>query len=191
MSPQRSNRQALIEGALHCLEENPSSRITARQIAAASGANIGSIRYHFGSTESLMANAMAEGLQRWLDELEAEMGDITALSTLNRIQRAATIVADGVDRHAGLVRAFLAAIARAPHDEELRSVLAESYRESRAGVMVLLGLGDDDAGNNAASLLLATFDGLLVQAVLDRDKAIDAAGMRRGIMRLTKVALLR
>jgi hypothetical protein len=43
MSPQRSNRARLIEGTLRCLERLPHERITARVIAAESGANLASI----------------------------------------------------------------------------------------------------------------------------------------------------
>ena len=49
MSPQRSNRQVLLEGALRCVERLPAERITARVIADESGANAASIVYHFGS----------------------------------------------------------------------------------------------------------------------------------------------
>jgi AcrR family transcriptional regulator len=190
MSPQRSNRQALIEGALHCLEESPSPRITTRQIAAASKASIGSIRYHFGSTEALMGLAMAEGFRRWLHELAGEMGDVGEMNPVERIQRASEVVTAGVERHSGLVRAFLAAVARAPHDQALRDTLAESYRESRVEVALLLGLGEDQDAGNAASLLLATFDGLLVQAVLGPDNAITPADLRRGIARLAMATQL-
>jgi AcrR family transcriptional regulator len=50
--PQRSNRQRLIEGTLRCLERLPPERITARAIAAESGANLASIGYHFGSMDA-------------------------------------------------------------------------------------------------------------------------------------------
>lgn len=188
MSPQRSNRQALIEGALHCLEESPSSRVTARQIAAASNANIGSIRYHFGSTEALVAMAMEEGFNRWLNELAIQMGEIGDMDPSDRIHRASEIIAEGVIRHADLVRAFLAAVARAPHNSGLREALANSYSQSRLGVALLLGLGNDRDATDAASLVLATFDGLLIQAVLDPKGGIDSEAVKRGITRLNEVA---
>ena len=54
MSPQRSNRQLLLDGALRCLERLPAEHITARAIADESGANLASIGYHFGSKEALL-----------------------------------------------------------------------------------------------------------------------------------------
>jgi AcrR family transcriptional regulator len=187
MSPQHSNRDALMEGALRCLEESSTSQITARQIATTANANLGSIGYHFGSMEALMASAMAEGFRRWLHELADEMGDVGKLTPLERIQRASEIVTDGAKRHEGLVRAFLAAVARAPHDEELRSTLAKSYEESRLEVAELLGLGTDKAAINASLLMLATFDGLLIQAVLNPTKSVTLEDLNQGLIRLAMV----
>lgn len=188
MSPQHSNRQALIEGALSCLENTPSSQITARQIAAAAKANLGSIGYHFGSTDGLLAHAMAEGFRRWLHELAAEMGDLAKLSPPERIQSASELATVSVVRHEGLVRAFLAAVARAPHDAELRATLVQSYKESRVEVASLLGLGGDEGAINGALLMLATFDGLLIQAVLNPDEQITLDDLNQGLLRLTTVA---
>lgn len=184
MSPQHSNRQALLEGALHCVQTSPSARITARQVAAASSASIGSIGYHFGSTEALVTEAMAEGFRRWLHEIAEELGTTDGNDVAQRIQRASEVVLSGFERHSGLAHVFFAAIARAPHDPALRDALAQSYRESRAEVSSLLGLGDDRDAEHAASLLLATFDGLLIQAMLGPENAVTVADIRRAISRL-------
>jgi len=184
MSPQHSNRQALIEGALSCFEGDTSKRITARQIADASGANLASITYHFGSTEALIALALEEGFKRWLDEIVERMGTMEGLDPVDRIRRASEAVADGVVRRSGLVRAFLAAVARAPRDEEMRTSLANSYRESMLTVASLLGLGDDEDAEHAATLALATFDGLLIQAVLNPERPVELEHLQRGLGRL-------
>jgi hypothetical protein len=49
----------------------------------------------------------------------------------------------------------------------LREALAESYREARDGLVALLRLGDDESGRTLASLLIATFDGLRIQWLID------------------------
>jgi DNA-binding transcriptional regulator YbjK len=61
LSPQRSNREQLLDGALCCLERLPAERITARAIAEESGANLASIAYHFGSKDGLVTAAVIEG----------------------------------------------------------------------------------------------------------------------------------
>lgn len=187
MSPQHSNRQALIEGTLRCIEERPTADITARDIAAASSANLASIRYHFGSKDALVACAIEEGFRRWLHEVAVAMGDLPKLNEGEHIAPALSALRSGLNRHRGLVNVFFAALARAPHDGELREILARSYAESRRGVATLLGLGEDKAGIAAASLILATFDGLLVQAMVEEEIWADGGALIRGISRLQTV----
>jgi len=131
---------------------------------------------------------MAEGFRRWLEELAGEMGDVADASPIERIQLATKIVTAPSERRAGLVRAFLSALARAPHDDELRAALAKSYSDSRVEVAELLGLGDDEPAALAASFVLATFDGLLIQNILDVDNSINAENALAGIGRLAAVA---
>ena len=54
-------------------------------------------------------------------------------------------------------------------------------------VRALLGLGDDQAGEDAAGLILAQFNGLLFQALLDPDLAIEGDRMRHAQGRLRGV----
>jgi AcrR family transcriptional regulator len=188
MCAQRSNREALLEGALRCLEDHPSSKITARQIATASSANLNSIGYHFGSTEALLAEAMAMGFGRWLDEMTSEMGDLAEMDTVLRILRAGEILIAGVERRSGLLHAFLTAVANAPHNPKLKAVLGQRFSESRTRIAELLGLGDDDAAIDAASLIIANFDGLLVQAAISDDEPFEVQNLQQGIARLISVA---
>lgn len=122
---------------------------------------------------------------RWLEELASDMGDLSGLNTVQRIQRATDILAAGAKTRSGLLRAFLSAIAGAPHNPQLKSLLKERFGESRARVASLLDLGDDEDALNAASLILANFNGLLVQTVIDPG---DATDLQRGILRLISVA---
>jgi AcrR family transcriptional regulator len=88
MSPQRSNRSSLIDGTLRCLERLPPERVTARAIAAESGANLASITYHFGSKDDLVTEAVIEGLDRWLDEIDRAMGELAPAGPRERFRRA-------------------------------------------------------------------------------------------------------
>lgn len=188
MSPQPSNREALIDGALKCIEEKPSGNVTARDISAASGANLGSIVYHFGSKDALMAHAMEEGFNRWQTELATAMGDLGGDTPAERMGKVVGYLQAEAKLHRGLINAFLAALARAPHDSELRGVLARAYAASRRSVADLLGLGEDEAAIDAAALLLATFDGLLLQALMDEARSVEAAAIWRGMQRLSELA---
>lgn len=187
MSPQPSNRANLIEGTLRCLERLPPERVTARAIAAASGANLASITYHFGSKDVLVTEAVIEGLDRWLAEIAAGLADLPPEALAERFRRAGEVFQAGRRRHAALARTFVGALARAQHDPRVRERLAAGFRRSRPAVASLLGLGPDQAGEDAAGLVLALFDGLLFQVLLDPDLAIDGERMERAQARLRRV----
>lgn len=185
MSPQRSNRGALLEGALGCLRTSPPADITSREIAAAAGANAASITYHFASKDHLLSEAMLLGFDRWLGELSSAVGDLSELRPGERLARVAESVTPTMRAHRGLVHAFLSALASAPHDGELRSALADSYRRSRATVAHMMGWGEDRTGHLLAAIAIATFDGLLVQLVVDDELDISDVGLRDALRRLS------
>jgi AcrR family transcriptional regulator len=187
MSPQRSNRTSLLEGALRCVERLPPERVTARAIAAESGANVASIAYHFGSKDELVTEAVIAGLDRWLDQIAAALGDLEGLDPSARLRRAGTVIDATRRRHIGLTRNFIGALARAQHDRRIRSSLADGFRRTRPRVAALLGLGEDRAGEDAAGLVHSLFTGLLFQALLDPDLAIEGRRMTRAQARLRKV----
>lgn len=182
MSPQRSNRSALLEGTLRCLERLPPEQVTARVIAEESGANLASIGYHFGSKDALVTEAVVEGLRRWLTEV---VGSLQDSPPAVRLARAADLVDQTRVGHAGLARNFLIAQTRALHDERTRQALTDSYRSAREQIARMLGLGEDQAGQDAAAVLLATFDGLLVRALLHPESAPDAERLRGAAARLS------
>lgn len=187
MSPQRSNRANLIEGTLRCLERLPPERVTARAIAEESGANLASITYHFGSKDNLVTEAVIAGLDRWLEEIAAGLGDVAALEPAERYRRAAEVVEAGRERHTGLAANFIGALARAQHDARIRELHADGFRRARPEVAALLGLGDDEAGHDAAGLMLAQFYGLLFQVLLDPELAIDGERLQRAEARRLRV----
>jgi AcrR family transcriptional regulator len=187
LSPQRSNRSTLVEGTLRCLERLPLERITARAIAEESGANLASIAYHFGSKDELVTEAVILGLDRWLEEIDARLGDVTAGGPADRFQRAWGVVETGGRRHAGLVRNFFSALAKAQHDPSVRERLAGGFARSRPRVAAVIGLPDDAAGVDAAGLVHALFYGMLLQGMLDPELAIEGDRMRRAQGRLREL----
>ena len=187
MSPQRSNRSNLIEGTLRCLERLPPERVTARAIAQESGANLASINYHFGSKDNLVTEAVIEGLDRWLDEVAAGLGDLETQAPAERYRRAAEVIETTRRRHTGLARNFVGALAKAQHDARIKEMLAGGFDRTRPSVASLLALGGDRAGRDAAGLVLALFYGLLIQVLLDPALGIEGARMERAQARLLRV----
>lgn len=187
MSPQRSNRAQLIEGTLRCLERLPPERITARVIAAEAGANLGSIGYHFGSKDALVTEAAIEGLDRWLADIDDRLGDLAAESPETRFQHAVEVLEESRREHTGLARNYLAALAMSQHDYRIRDLLANGFRRARPNVAAVLGLGADQAGSDAAGLLLGLFHGMLLQVLLDPTLAVDGDRFARARARLLAV----
>ena len=183
MSPQRSNRDQLIEATLRCVEKLPPERITARAIADESEANLASIGYHFGSKDDLVTAAVIEGLDRWLEEIERLLGDLQSTTSAERFRRAGVVIEETRRRHTGLAQTFFAAVGKAPHDARVRERLAEGFRKARRAVADLLDLGQDGAGLDAAGLALAQFYGLLLQALLDPALAIDGDRLQQAQQR--------
>lgn len=167
MSPRPSNREVLVEAALDCLERQGYAAVRTRDIAVAAGANLASIGYHFGSKDALLCQALRLGFGRWFDEVAAAVPDVVAGSPRVWLAELVAALRSSLDRHRNFALAFLEAAARAPRDAELRASLAESYRQARTDIAVLLGLADDEAGRSVASLLLSIFDGLLFQWMID------------------------
>jgi AcrR family transcriptional regulator len=187
VSPQHSNRLNLIEGTLRCLERLPPERITARVIAHESGANLASISYHFGSKDNLVTEAVIQGLDRWLEDIAERLRTLPSQAPTERFRGAAEAVEATHGRHTGLARNFLSALAKSQHDPRVRGMLADGIRRTYPGVASLLGLGNDQPGQDAAGLVLAMFYGLLFQVLVDPDLAIEGERMERALVRLLRV----
>ena len=173
---QPSNRERLIEGAISCLRVNGYARTTARDIAAASGANLASIGYHFGSKEALLNEAMIrifEERTAHLDRVSSTSGDASALEQL---ATTFSTVLSMFEAHRPTLVAFLEAIAQSERSDELRARMAAHYRQTRTAVAqrtvaAFGGTTDELPGDPTvfASFLIATLDGLAVQWLLDSD----------------------
>jgi AcrR family transcriptional regulator len=187
MSPQRSNRSSLVEGTLRCLERLPPERVTARAIAEESGANLASIAYHFGSKDELVTEAVTVGLDRWLDEIASGLEGLAGGDPSARYRRAGEAIDATRTRHAGLAANFLLAMARAQHDERVRTLLVDGFRRTRPAIAAVLGLGSDQASEDAGGLVHSLFVGLLFQALLDPGLAIEGERMERAQARLRSV----
>jgi hypothetical protein len=69
----------------------------------------------------------------------------------------------------------------------VRQLLSEGFRRTRGEVASVLGLGTDTAGRDAAGLVLALFNGLVFQSLVDPGLAIEGRRMVRAQARLRTV----
>src|SRR2546423_738164 len=104
---QISHRDQLLDGAIECLRTKGYARTTARDIAAASGSNLGSIGYHFGSKEALMNEAIREGCTQWTEQLERIAFSHEGATPIERLAAAWQGVAETFEEQRTLLVAFL------------------------------------------------------------------------------------
>src|SRR4051812_18567956 len=174
---QPSNREALIEGAIGCLKAKGFARTTARDIATASGANLASIGYHFGSKEGLLNEALIrifEQRNRYVGRTsKATQDDGSARAFLDSTFRAASTVFRAPRPY---FVSFVEAIAQAEHSPDLRAQLADHYRLARKSLAeVIRSQVGAERGEAMAMIIVALFDGLVLQWLLDPKAVPDGA----------------
>src|SRR4051812_38507657 len=131
------HREDLLAGAKRCLLEKGWSRTTARDIVAASGANLASIRYHYGSQDALMGEALFAAMSDWADEVQASLAqDTTTDSGLTeRFESGWSRALELFGKHQAMWRAQLEAVMQAEHDPALREAFDRAQPEARQGLV--------------------------------------------------------
>src|SRR5438876_6181778 len=107
---QPSHRDQLIKGAIKCLQTKGYAHTTARDIAAASGANLASIGYHFGSKEALLGEALIRVFEERNRHVAAATFTTEATSPLERLSAAFVAVHALFEEHRPLLVAFVEAM---------------------------------------------------------------------------------
>ncbi len=171
------HREALLEGARRCLEEKGYARTTARDIVAASGTNLASIGYHFGSKERLLNEAIGHAFEEWTERVAEVAFAQPGASPLEQMQASWTAMTDSFEEHRAIMVAFTEALAQAERSPELRAELAALYQSCRERIaaMIRRSLGDDvelagSAPEAIASFSMAVCDGLAIQYLLDPER---------------------
>lgn len=167
------HRERLLEGAIACLREKGYARTTSRDLVAASGTNLASIGYHFGSKEELLNAAVAEAFQRWLKPLVALAAEPGPATPLERLQLGLSGVADSFEQNRPLVAAALEAWAQLPRSADLRASMKAGYDDFHRAIAATVrdafaAVGGARVDAEAlATLIIALFDGILVRWQLD------------------------
>ncbi|MFD0904811.1 TetR/AcrR family transcriptional regulator [Actinomadura sediminis] len=176
------HREDLLAGAKRCLYERGYGRTTARDIVAASGTNLGSIGYHFGSKDALLTAAIIDSFAEWGAELDAVMGSLTTAADADseadwfeRFEHACTLLIESFDGHRALWVSAVEAFAQAEHIPEVRRQLSASLEETREGLVEVLerfaSHVSSRTARTSASLLIALLPGLALQWLLDPERA--------------------
>ncbi|MEU9232604.1 TetR/AcrR family transcriptional regulator [Streptomyces subrutilus] len=187
------HREDLLEGAKKCLVEKGFVRTTARDVVKASGANLASIGYHYGSKDALLAQAFTALTQElgevFQDGAEAEGNSVERFRAvweglLARREAAGPVWSAGLE--------VALAGDRMP---QLRELLAASQAEGRRGLVAMLtGTPQEEVTEREertlGSVYQALLNGLMVQWLLDPKSAVGAEEFTEG-MRAAAAALAR
>ncbi|MFE1080179.1 TetR/AcrR family transcriptional regulator [Nocardiopsis alba] len=134
-----SQREDLLAGAKRCLAEKGYGKTTARDIAAASGAHLASIGYHFGSKDRLMNTAVLEATSEWGDVLTRLVRESSsAAAPEERIRAVLASLFEAVPAHRDLMVSSVQAFAQVQFDDETRAALADGIEGAREELAALL-----------------------------------------------------
>lgn len=189
------HREDLLEGAKKCLVEKGFVRTTARDIVSASGTNLASIGYHYGSKDALLTQAFIALMEEWGEIFQS--GVTGAGGSLERFRQ----VWEGVlAQHEESGRVWSASLEVALSGDrlpDLRAMLAASQAEGRRGLISMLTGTPEEELDERDERTLGTFyqallNGLMIQWLFDPKSAPSAAefteGMRRASEALTRPA---
>jgi AcrR family transcriptional regulator len=171
------HREALLAGARRCLLERGYTRTTARDLVAASGTNLASIGYHFGSKEALLHGALQQCFDEYVEQVARIVFADPSATPLQRVRASWEALVSMSEQYRPLMVAFFEALAQAERVPQLKAQLAECYEQLRATVagMVRTAVAGlpEPAVRQVASFLIAVYDGLQLQWLLDPQRAPD------------------
>jgi AcrR family transcriptional regulator len=167
-----STRDDLLDAARRCVRDGGLAGATSREIAAAAGANLGAITYHFGSKDDLIAEALFGEIERRVTPaliLLDQEGESTEL-----MLEAVRSLLSEFERSKKDTLVYLEALLLATRDARYRRSALAVYRSIRTRLAEVIsdlrsdgpvpGWVDPDA---MASLILSVANGIALQTRLD------------------------
>lgn len=188
------HRQDLLEGATKCLLEKGYARTTARDIVAASGTNLGSIGYHYGSTQALMNAAMIAAMEQWGETVGAALAESSSgaeeTDPLLRFWR--RLIAT-VSTERALWFASIDAMVAAEHEPSLKAQLAEAIEQGRSGMAAMLTGAEESTlepsvVRGLGSVQMALMSGVIIQWLTDPSRAPSPEQVVTGLRALAAIS---
>lgn len=182
----------MLAGAKLCLYERGFARTSARDIVAASGTNLASIGYHFGSKDGLLFAAMQAAMDDWAAEFrQAVQGAVVSGGSLaERLEGVVGGLVGTLGSHRALWVATFEVLPQLERSPELRRQIAAAYEDGRRGLAaLLLGVGEDTVDEEdvrtVGALFFVLISGVITQWFVDPHRAPNAGqlvvGMRAAL----------
>jgi AcrR family transcriptional regulator len=183
-----SHREDLLDGAVQCLREKGYARTTARDIVKASGTNLASIGYHYGSTEALLNAAVVRAMEDFGAEIGRSMAELAAdadATLLQRFERFWEYTIASFQEKPGIWLATLDVFGVALRNPEVRTTISEGLEDGRQLWAQAIYHVDGDDARTVGSLHQALLSGVLVQWLMDPERAPSAADLARALLAIT------
>ncbi|MFF3673200.1 TetR/AcrR family transcriptional regulator [Streptomyces sp. NPDC002120] len=186
------HREDLLEGAKKCLVEKGFVRTTARDIVSASGTNLASIGYHYGSKDALLAQAFIGLMEEWGAVFQAGLDGEGG--SLERFRALWEGVLAQHDTSGPVWAASLEVALGRDQRPELRAMLAASQAEGRRGLISMLTGTPEDQLDDRDVRTLGTFyqallNGLMIQWLFDPESAATAEEFTEGMRRAAEAMI--
>lgn len=186
------HREDLLEGAKKCLLEKGFVRTTARDVVKASGANLASIGYHYGSKDALLAQAFVALMDELGEDFqggtEGEGGSLERFRAvwqrfLAHREEAGPVWSAGLE----------VALAR-DRMPELARLLTASQAEGRRGLVAMFTGTPEEEVTERQERTLGTFyqallNGLMTQWLFDPESAAGPEELTEGMRAAAAAAL--
>ena len=188
------HREDLLDGAKRCLYEKGYARTTARDIVAASGTNLASIGYHYGSKQALLNAAMMSATEDFGEAVDALMANAPALSDdpFERFEAIWARVVAVYDDFRPLWSATFESLSQHDHAEEVRTFFASVQGMAHAELSRLWfqtpdGVEVTDAAQiQVGAFLQALLIGLMGQMLIDPAQAPTARDLTDALRTITR-----
>ena len=159
-------RREIVEATIRLISRGGLEAATMRDIAAEAGWTTGVVNHYFADKRELLRSTLTHSIRRRL----ASRGDAADRPPADRLrdELAAALPLDDEGRMHWLVTA--AFLSHAAGDAELAGVQRDAYRAFRANVAALVlerDGGDLPAATERAERLIASIDGVALQAMFD------------------------
>ena len=170
-----THRELLLKAARSCLEEKGYARTTARDLVAASGTNLASIGYHFGSKEALLNEAIGDAFAEWTDQVNRVVRETPADAPLERLLEGWREMLGRTEANQPLMVAYVEAMAQVARAPDLREKMAAAYEQCREKIAEVvresLPVDSEVDVHAVASFIIAVVDGIALQHMVDPGRA--------------------
>jgi AcrR family transcriptional regulator len=181
------HREDLLAGAVACLREKGYARTTARDIVAASGTNLGSIGYHYGSVEALLNAAVLTAIDEWGAQLAVTMaaGIDPGAPFPQRFEQYWAAVLASFEEYRQVWAATFDLYGVSDRIPEVRAAIAAGLQDGRLAWAQLLHGIDPQAepvkAQAVGSVHQALLSGVLVQWLTDPARAPSVSDLASGL----------